>query len=330
MQAETIELSLEQLIACQFMANDKIPLPNKKTKAHLVGGHLSPFKGRGMEFSEVRQYQPGDDIRTIDWRVTARTGEVHTKIFQEERERPVFILLDLQDSMFFGSKNRFKSTLACLQAARAFWAAFNSGNRVGALLNNLHNHLELKPSNRRKDGLRLLQKVLELHNQRLHQLYKNRTEEDTYKINKTALIDSLIRLRHLTKGGCLIYIFSDFMDFSPECDKQLAHLAQHNDIYGIMLTDPIEQNIPVAGQFKLTDGKQIVSFNSRSAKNLANYQNHFAQRLTNIKQRFIDNRCYFTELSTAQAVNHLQLNPLDHERQTAIFGQSASNKVAHG
>ncbi len=327
MQAETIELSLEQLIACQFMANDKIPLPSKKTKAHLVGGHLSPFKGRGMEFSEVRQYQAGDDIRTIDWRVTARTGKVHTKIFQEERERPVFILLDLQDSMFFGSKNRFKSTLASLQAARAFWAAFNSGNRVGALLNNVNDHIELKPSNRRKDGLRLLQKILELHNQRLHQLYRNHTPDNGFQINKTALTDSLVRLRHLTKGGCLIYIISDFMDFSKDCDKHLSHLAQNNDIYGVMLSDPIEQDIAVAGHYRVTDGQQTLGFNANNAKNLANYQQHFQQRVAQIKQRFIDNRCYFTQLSTAHPVNHLQLNPLAHERQAAMFN---AEKVSHG
>lgn len=330
MQAETIELSLEQLIACQFMANDKIPLPSKKTKAHLVGGHLSPFKGRGMEFSEVRQYQAGDDIRTIDWRVTARTGKVHTKIFQEERERPIFILLDLQDSMFFGSKNRFKSTLASLQAARAFWAAFNSGNRVGALLNNFDTHVELKPSNRRKDGLRLLQNILELHNQRLDQLYKNHAIEDSFHINKTALEDSLVRLRHLTKGGCLIYIFSDFMDFSPECDKHLAHLAQHNDIYGVMLTDPIEQNIAVAGHYRVTDGQQTLGFNARSSKNIANYKKHFQQKVAGLKQRFVDNRCYFTQLSTADAVNHLQLNPLAHERQAALFKHDKTDAVSHG
>lgn len=315
LQAETIELSLEQLIACQFMASDKIPLPSKKTKAHLVGGHLSPFKGRGMEFSEVRQYQAGDDIRTIDWRVTARTGKVHTKIFQEERERPVFIVLDLQDSMFFGSKNRFKSTLACLQAARAFWAAFNSGNRVGALLNNAHEHIELKPSNRRKDGLRLLQKILELHNQRLHQIYKNSSLEESFVINKTALNDSLIRLRHLTKGGCLIYIFSDFMDFSEDCNQHLAHLSQNNDIYGVMLSDPLEANINVAGHYHVTDGQQTLSFNANNKKSLEKYQQYFTNHVEQIKSRFIENRCYFTQLSTSHPVNYLALNPMAQERQ---------------
>lgn len=310
LKAETIELSLEQLIACQYMANDKIPLPNKKTKAHLVGGHLSPFKGRGMEFSEVRQYQAGDDIRSIDWKVTARTGKVHTKIFQEERERPIFIVLDLQDTMFFGSKNRFKSTLACLQAARAFWTAFNSGNRVGALLNNATEHVELKPSNRRKDGLRLLQKILELHNNQLHHLYQNEPIDNPYQINKTALLDSLIRLRHLTKGGCLIYVLSDFIDFTKDCDKHLSDLAQHNDIFAVMMTDPIESDIPIAGHYQLTDGKQMVGFNASSKKRILQYQQAYKQRVKSIKQRFVNNRCFFTQISTAQAVNQLHLNPL--------------------
>ncbi|MRX28509.1 DUF58 domain-containing protein [Kangiella sp. HZ709] len=322
LQAETIELSLEQLIACQYMANDKVPLPNKKTKAHLVGGHLSPFKGRGMEFSEVRQYQAGDDIRTIDWRVTARTGKVHTKIFQEERERPVFIVLDLQDSMFFGSKNRFKSTLASIQAARAFWVAFNSGNRVGALLNNAHTHHELKPSNRRKDGLRMLQKILEVHNHRLSELYNPQSQAESYKINRNSLSDSLLRLRHLTKGGCLIYVFSDFMDFTDECDKHLAHLSQHNDIYGVMLSDPLEQTIDVAGHYHVTDGHNTLGFNANSRKNVRNYQQHFAQRFANIKNRFIQNQCYFNHLSTQHSINHLALNPMALERQVAMFNHT--------
>ncbi|WP_251359248.1 DUF58 domain-containing protein [Kangiella sp. TOML190] len=334
--AETIELSLEQLIACQYWANDKIPLPNKKTKAHLVGGHLSPFKGRGMEFSEVRQYQPGDDIRTIDWRVTARTGEVHTKIFQEERERPVFIVLDLQDSMFFGSRNRFKSTLACLQAARAFWTAFDSGNRVGALLTTSSQHIELKPSNRRKDGLRLLQKILELHNQKLDQLYQAKpltknpktAQSSGYRINQSALLDSLVRLRHLTKGGCLIYLFSDFMDFTQECDKHLSYLSQNNDIYAIMLHDPLEKDIPIAGHYQVTDGIDSIGFNASSNKRLQQYRAAFEQRLTRLQQKFVANRCYFTDLSTADSISRLHLNPLQMEQNNNALGARVKTNQA--
>ena len=304
--SQSIELSLEQLIACQYWARDAIPLPNKKSKAHLVGGHLSPYKGRGMEFSEVRQYQPGDDIRTIDWKVTARTGEVHTKIFQEERERPVFLLLDMQDTMFFGSRKRFKSTLACLQAARVFWTAHNSGNRVGALLNVADEHVELKPSNRRQNGLRLLQQMLELHNNRLRAIYR---QDQPFSINRDSLADSLSRLRHLVKGGSLIYIFSDFSNLSDRCKQDLVHLAQHNDIHAVMVTDPLEQSIPVAGEFVVTDGEQTVAVNSSKAGFKRRYQEKFHEKLVLAQKFFQEAQCTFVEYSTAQELSDFAINP---------------------
>ncbi len=315
--SNSIELSLEQLIACQYWARDSIPLPNKKTKAHLVGGHLSPYKGRGMEFSEVRQYQPGDDIRTIDWKVTARTGEVHTKIFQEERERPVFLLLDLQDSMFFGSKKRFKSTLACLQAARVFWTAHNSGNRVGALLSTADEHVELKPSNRRQNGLQLLQHMLELHNQRLQAIYQ---QEKPFAINHSALSDALSRLRHLVKGGSLIYIFSDFSNLSEACKQDLIHLAQHNDIHAVMITDPLEQTIPAAGEFLVTDGDNTITLNSARPGFKNRYQELFHDKLIKTQKFFQEAQCSFVEYSTAQELSDFAINPYRH--------RSASNKRA--
>lgn len=303
---QSIELSLEQLIACQYWAKESIPLPYKKTRAHLVGGHLSPFKGRGMEFAEVRQYQPGDDIRTIDWRVTARTGKVHTKIFQEERERPVYIVTDLQDTMFFGSKNRFKSTLACLHTARAFWAAFNSGNRVAGLFSTTDKHIELKPSNRRKNGLRLLQQLMELHNDRLHQVYG---DIDAYDINQNSLLDTLLRLRHLVKGGSLIYIMSDFINLSEECQQHLTYLAQHNDIYGIMIADPLEASIPVPGQYTLTDGLKHIRIDATNQKDMRNHQQYFEQRVEAVKQRFTLAQSAFTLCSTADSITDLSLDP---------------------
>lgn len=315
--SNSIELSLDQLIACQYWARDSIPLPNKKAKAHLVGGHLSPYKGRGMEFSEVRQYQPGDDIRTIDWKVTARTGEVHTKIFQEERERPVFLLLDLQDSMFFGSKKRFKSTLACLQAARVFWTAHNSGNRVGALLSTANEHVELKPSNRRQNGLQLLQHMLELHNQRLQAIYQ---QEKPFTINNSALADALLRLRHLVKGGSLIYIFSDFSNLSEACRQDLIHLAQHNDIHAVMITDPLEQTIPVAGEFLVTDGDNTITLNSARPGFKNRYQEMFHDKLIKTQRFFQEAQCSFVEYSTAQELSDFAINPYRH--------RSASNKRA--
>lgn len=302
----SIELSLEQLIACQYWAKESIPLPHKKTRAHLVGGHLSPYKGRGMEFAEVRQYQPGDDIRTIDWRVTARTGKVHTKIFQEERERPVYIVTDLQDTMFFGSKNRFKSTLASLHSARAFWAAFNSGNRVAGLFSTANEHIELKPSNRRQNGLRLLQRLMELHNQRLQQVYSDNTD---YNVNQNALHDTLLRLRHLVKGGSLIYIFSDFMNLNAECQQHLTYLAQHNDIYGVMIADPLESTIPLPGQYTLTDGLRHIRIDASNQRDMQRHKEGFERRVEQVQQYFTQAQSAFTLCTTADSITDLSLDP---------------------
>ncbi|GAA0203647.1 DUF58 domain-containing protein [Kangiella japonica] len=319
----SIELSLEQLIACQYWAKESIPLPHKKTRAHLVGGHLSPFKGRGMEFSEVRQYQAGDDIRTIDWRVTARTGKVHTKIFQEERERPVYIVTDLQDTMFFGSKNRFKSTLACLHSARAFWAAFNSGNRVAGLFSTANDHLELKPSNRRQNGLRLLQQMMELHNQRLEAIYQ---EHSSFEVNQNALRDTLLRLRHLVKGGSLIYIFSDFMNLNSECQQHLTYLAQHNDIYGVMIADPLESTIPLPGQYTLTDGLSHIRIDADNRRDMQRHKDSFEQRVAQVANYFTQSQSAFRLCSTEDSITDLSLDPALNNK--SLNSKALNNQAA--
>jgi len=105
-----------------------------KSRSSIDGSSRSALRGRGMEFSEVRHYQPGDDIRNIDWRVTARTQETYTKLFQEEKERPVYLLVDQRQPMFFGSKLQFKSVLAAKAAAAIAWTAFANRDRLGAII----------------------------------------------------------------------------------------------------------------------------------------------------------------------------------------------------
>ena len=120
--------------------------PQMAIQSKLAGTYLAKSKGRGMEFDEVRHYQNGDDVRTIDWRVTARTGKVHTKLFREEKERPVFILTDLSSSMHFGSSLLFKSVQAAHLAALIAWHVKQRGDKLGGLVFSQHQHIELKAS----------------------------------------------------------------------------------------------------------------------------------------------------------------------------------------
>ena len=129
-----IYTSIEELASMRYNTTGLNPLAHKKALASMAGGHISSFRGRGIDFSEVRIYQPGDDIRNIDWRVTARTNKPHTKLYREERERPVYIVVDQCQSMFFGSKKTFKSVTAARAAANLAWGTIDNGDRVGGLV----------------------------------------------------------------------------------------------------------------------------------------------------------------------------------------------------
>src|SRR5690606_32335945 len=126
-------VTLERLIALK-PAGESLKLTTPRVRALGAGGHLSAFKGRGVEFDESRPYQPGDDLRTMDWRVTARTGKAHTKVFREERNRPVIVWLDLRSSMLFGTRGVYKGVRAAEAAAIIAWSAVANGDRFGGLV----------------------------------------------------------------------------------------------------------------------------------------------------------------------------------------------------
>ena len=126
-------IELDDLISARFLAKDLNLRHRRKALSLLAGPNKTNFRGRGIDFEEVRAYQAGDDIRTIDWRVTARSGKPHTKLFSEERERPLLVVNDQRQDMFFGSQHCFKSTLACYLGALLAWSGLNQGDRVGGL-----------------------------------------------------------------------------------------------------------------------------------------------------------------------------------------------------
>ncbi len=143
-------LGSEELIRLRSQASLPGLAPQRRVMTTQTGPYASPFKGRGIDFAEVRAYLPGDDIRNIDWRVTARTGQPHTKLFREERERPVLLLVDLGASMRFGTRVAFKSVLAARAAALLGWAAVGHGDRVGGVVFAGQEHQELRPLGRER------------------------------------------------------------------------------------------------------------------------------------------------------------------------------------
>ncbi|QYJ96366.1 DUF58 domain-containing protein [Shewanella alkalitolerans] len=257
--ADGVSLNQKELLACQNLAR---ALPERKSKARaaLAGHRASSIKGRGMEFAEVRHYQAGDDVRTIDWRVTARTGKAHTKLFVEERERPVLLLLDLSHSLYFGSSLMLQSVQAAHLAATLGWAAVGHGDRLGALIASEAEHLELKPRSRQTGMLALISAIEQVHQQQLNQL--NQPVKQPEHIFKACQ-----RLRRIAKPGSLIWIISDGSHFGPQCLGPLSELKRHCDIGAFLITDPLRQGtlkLPPQFQFPVRDGDKELMLDRRS------------------------------------------------------------------
>jgi len=252
-----------------------IPLIASRVKAQMSGGHLSAFRGRGMEYYESRPYQSGDDTRAIDWRVTARSGRTHTKMYREERERPVLLCVDLCRTMFFGTRTCFKSVLASKLAALLAWSSVHHGDRVGGLLFSETHHLEFRPKRGRAAALHLIQQLAS------HPVWSQQAQTDNgYGAGSAALN----RLRHVTRPGSLVILVSDFRFLDDSCRNHLSQLARHNDVVLLFTHDPLEQALPPSGRYRLTDGDIEVNLDSANVAS----RDHYAQRFTNHYQELVN------------------------------------------
>ncbi|MCB1677275.1 MAG: DUF58 domain-containing protein [Halioglobus sp.] len=238
-------VQLEQLIALRFPARQLQLTRRNRALNALTGPNKSNFRGRGIDFEEVRNYQPGDDIRTIDWRVTARTGSAHTKLFREERERPVLVVVDQRNSMFFGSTNCFKSVLAAHLASLVAWSALVGGDRVGGLVFDGAQHRDIRPRRSRKTVLALLSQIARYN----RALPRERVDEPQ------PFAAMLANLRRIARPGSSVFLLSDFRGASTaRAQEHLFQLAQHAQVTAIACADPLEAELPRAGRYTVTNG----------------------------------------------------------------------------
>ncbi|GAA5219122.1 DUF58 domain-containing protein [Corallincola platygyrae] len=278
---------LEQasLIALKQQAGTISLARPRQLRSKLAGSYQSKARGRGMEYAETRHYQPGDDIRSIDWRVTARTGKAHTKLFHEERERPVFFLVDLGASMQFGSQWRFKSVQAAHLASLLAWQACIAGDRIGGLVWNQHSHQELKPRSRSGAVLQLIHAMVGL----------NSDGSDSSDAASTSTSQdfnqALSRLRYIVRPGSQVILISDFHQLNDEGKRHLSLLSRHNDLIGCEIYDPLELELPQAsfGQsLAITDGDKEAQLAIGTKQQRLAHQSHLenarAMRLARLQQ----------------------------------------------
>jgi len=244
-------VTLERLIALKA-AGESLKLATPRVHALGAGGHLSPFKGRGVEYDESRPYQPGDDLRTMDWRVMARTGKPHTKIFREERNRPVIVWLDLRAPMMFGTQGAFKAVRAAEAAALVAWGAVANGDRLGGLVFSDTSHEERRPRLGRRSALTLLQLIA----------------EDAFWAPPASAAPgggaehALKRLTRVARPGSLLFLISDFRGLGADADRHLRELSRHGDVFLLHVFDPIEAELPPPGRYRIVVGGRSVTIDT--------------------------------------------------------------------
>ncbi|MDY0989027.1 DUF58 domain-containing protein [Flavobacterium sp. CFBP9031] len=249
----------------------KIEIKTKRLSNHIFSGEYhSSFKGRGMTFSEVRQYQYGDDIRNIDWNVTARYNEAHVKVFEEERELTMVLMVDISGSESFGSKNQFKKDIVTEIAATMAFSATQNNDKIGLILFSDTVELYIPPKKGRSHVLRIIRELIEFEP----------------KSHKTDIAQALKFLSGTQKKKAIIFMISDFMSDSYEHTLKIA--SKKHDITGVRVYDIREERIPNLGMVSMLDAEtgkiQLVDTSSKAVR--MNYEKHYQEKLNYFKDTF--------------------------------------------
>lgn len=284
-QGDGIHLTASELIALRPRCHS-LRLPMRQAAASaLAGAYRSRFRGRGVDFLESRNYQPGDDIRNMDWRVTARTGRAHTKVFQEERERPVLVVIDASPSLFFGTRRRLKSVAAGQLAAAIAWSAVRRGDRIGGFLFAPGKHRELRPGGGRRGAMRLIQGLVDW------------LQPEQANGNTEVLSHALERVRHAARPGSLIIILSDFFSLDEDCNRHISRLRQHNDVIGCQLLDAAEYALP-EGTYPISNGRDSSIMDTQHGADRKRFDEISLQHLDAPRRMFQKHQCGWMLLRT--------------------------------
>jgi uncharacterized protein (DUF58 family) len=250
-----VQVQLDDLLAMRLRAARLAQFAQRVAGSH-AAVHASRFRGRGVDYAESRAYQAGDDIRQMDWRVTARTGRPHTKLFTEERERSVLAVLNCNPSMRFGTRVRFKSVQAARAAALLAWATALSSDRIGAIGYGPGLNAEVRPGGGVRGALRCLRAFVEWD-------AITRNAQDTVPLSQ-----ALQRARRLARPGTQVILFTDGFDCDEAAEPALTMLAEHCDVAAVILSDPLEHVAPPPARYALQgeDGPVLLDFSAQRTR----------------------------------------------------------------
>lgn len=316
--ASPASTSLDELVKLRAASQALQRRIKKKTAAPQSGGAVSRRLGRGLDFAEVREYQPGDDVRMIDWKVTARTGKTHTKLFVEERERPVLLVVDFRASMRFGTRGMYKSMLAARLAALLGWSAVAARDRVGGFVYTDDWHEEVRPQAGRT-GLMSLFRAITHSQQRMP------------TANGTQLESTLRRLQHGVHSGSSVILLSDFNGFDDLAFTTLGNALQKLDAVAVHVCDPIDFALPSAGHYPLTANndrerrRYVMAIGGKSEQH--RYQEKFLARQQALQTLLAQQRHHYVMARTDQPLADAAMSIVSRQASSSQSLSSQSTRL---
>jgi uncharacterized protein (DUF58 family) len=267
-------VTLDELLHLRHRAKGFSFLPRQPVHSLLTGRHASRLRGRGLDFEELRHYVEGDDTRAIDWTATARLGTPHVRVYTEERDRNVLLLVDQRRSMFFGSRRAMKSVVAAEAAALSAFRVASLGDRVGAIVfSEAGGVTEIRPESRDAGVRRILPEIVR-HNGLL--------SAGSEAISDPSLLnDALRRATRLASHDWLVCLISDTAGADGETVKLVTRLTAHNDVLSVFVSDPLEAELPDIGRAVLADGRQQIEVDLSARDLRRGFAAGYAERRAN-------------------------------------------------
>jgi uncharacterized protein (DUF58 family) len=307
--SDDIYTNLHALVRLRYTAQGFSYLPRQSVRSLLSGRKRSRLRGRGLDFDELRHYRPGDDIRTMDWRVTNRTGKPHVRVYTEERDRPVIAIVDQRLPMFFGSQHKMKSVVAAEVAAITAWRVLEVGDRIGAILFNDERCLEVKPTRSERKVMGWLGDLADMNNEL--SVTPGRSS------NPAALAQALQLLESSIGHDYLVVLISDFYGWDAQALKIIRSISQHNDIICSLIFDPLERDISRANNLVVSDGRYQLQIDPHEQGLGEKFEASFESSMAHVQGELKRHRIPVVPVETSTPVSDQLREKLGGERVLA-------------
>jgi uncharacterized protein (DUF58 family) len=282
-------------------------LPKQPLRSPLSGTHASRLRGRGLDFDELRVYQPGDDVRDIDWKVTARMRKPYTRIYTEERDRKTLLLVDQRVNMFFGSRLQMKSVAAVETAALSLWRILAEGDRPGAIVFSDRDQVEISPQRSQARAMAILHEM-----ERMNRALRVQDGGASEPAQLNRILERAVRL---ATRDHLVILVSDLDGVDEKTHRLLKGLTRHNDVIVFRVYDPMERDLPEASSLVFSDGDLQLEIDARDLGLRSRFQQVFEDSMTGGREALQLRRIPMLPISSAEPVA-LQLQTLLGERQS--------------